>query len=59
VLGVRLKGNRTTYLEVLARTGILDEYPVAVVNIAIFAFTSRNYLGYAKTVNGSGTLRSP
>jgi hypothetical protein len=51
VLGVRLKGNRTKYLEVLAGTGILDEYPVAVVNIAIFAFTSRNYLGYAKMLS--------
>ena len=48
VFGEGLEGNRTKYVETLALTGILDAYPVAVVNMAIHAFTSRQYLGYAK-----------
>jgi hypothetical protein len=46
VFGHGLAGNRTKYVETLAHNGILDAYPVAVVNMAIHAFTSRNYLGY-------------
>jgi hypothetical protein len=48
VFGEGLAGNRTKYVETLAQIGILDAYPVAVVNMAIHAFTRRNYLGYAK-----------
>jgi hypothetical protein len=50
IFGVSLNGSRTGYLEILAQSGILDEYPVAVVDMAIYAFISRNCLGYAKHV---------
>jgi hypothetical protein len=53
VFGLDLKGNRTRDLEELAGTGILEVYPVAVVNIAIFVFMSRGYVGYAKRVQAS------
>jgi len=52
VLGHKLNGNRTKYLEGLADTGILDEYPPAVVNMAIYVFTSRSGLGYIQALEG-------
>jgi hypothetical protein len=52
----KLNGDRNAYLELLAATGILDEFPPAVINMAIYAFTARNCLGYLKnlTVDGDG-----
>ena len=46
----KLNGNRTRYLEILAETGILDEYPPAVVNMAIYVFISRSCLGYLRAL---------
>jgi hypothetical protein len=46
VFGSRVNGNRTKYLEILTETGILDEYPPAVINMAIYVFTSRSCLEY-------------
>ena len=48
VFGIKLAGNRTRCLELLAETGILEEYPPAVINIAIYVFSSRNCLGYLR-----------
>lgn len=48
VFGLRLNGNRTKYLEILADAGILEEYPPAVINMAVYVFTSRNCLGYTQ-----------
>jgi len=42
VFGRKLNGDRTAYLELLADTGILDESPPAVVNMAMYAFTARS-----------------
>jgi hypothetical protein len=46
--GVTIAGNRRRYLEILADTGILNEYPPAVINMAIYVFTSRSCLGYLR-----------
>jgi hypothetical protein len=48
VFGCKVSGNRTKYLEILAETGILDEYPPAVINMASYVFTSRSCLGYLR-----------
>jgi hypothetical protein len=54
VFGRKLNGNRTAYLELLAETGILDEFPPAVINMAIYAFTARSCLGYLKNLTDDG-----
>lgn len=51
VFGLALAGNRTKYLETLTQTGILDDYPPAVINIAIYAFSSPYCLGYLKSLS--------
>lgn len=43
--------DRGKYLDLIAETGILDYYPIAVVNMAIYAFSSLNCLGYMKRLN--------
>jgi hypothetical protein len=48
VFGSKVNGDRKKYLEILAESGILDEYPPAVINMAIYVFTSRNGLGYLR-----------
>jgi hypothetical protein len=48
VFASKVNGNRTKYLQILAETGILNEYPPAVINMAIYIFTSRSCLGYLK-----------
>jgi hypothetical protein len=59
VFGCKLNGNRIKYLELLADTGILDEYPPAVINMAIYAFSSRSCLGSFRnlSVDDSGGFR--
>jgi hypothetical protein len=54
VFGVVLSGNRTRYLELLADSGTLDKYPPAVVNMAIYAFSSHYYLGYLSKLRKIG-----
>jgi hypothetical protein len=54
VFGRKLNGNRTKYLEILAETGILDEYPPAVINMAIYVFTSRSCFGYLRALEAHG-----
>jgi hypothetical protein len=54
VFGRKLNGNRTAYLELLAETGILDEFPPAVINMAMYAFSSRNSLGYPRNLSADG-----
>jgi hypothetical protein len=54
VFGIKLSGNRTKYLELLAETGILDEYPPAVINMAIYVFTSGSCFGYLRALEADG-----
>jgi hypothetical protein len=48
VFAVNIVGNRMKYLEILADTGILNQYPPAVINMAIYVFTSRSSLRYLR-----------
>jgi hypothetical protein len=55
MFGGKLAGNRTKYLELLAGAGILDEFPPAVINMAMYAFTARSCLGYLRKLTADGT----
>ena len=46
----KVNGNRTRYLEIFAESAILDEYPPAVIYLAIYVFTSRNGLEYLRAL---------
>lgn len=53
-IGADVGEDRTKYLEVLDQIGILARYPPAVVNVAIYAFSSREQLGYANRLIADG-----
>jgi hypothetical protein len=38
----------------LAENGILDEFPPAVINMAMYAFTARSCLGYLRNLGAEG-----
>ncbi len=42
--------DRTKYLEVLFESGIFDRYPVAVVNMAVYAFCSASCLNFLNRI---------
>ena len=45
--------DRTKYLNVLWDSGIFDHYPVAVVNMSIYAFCSSTCLGFLSRISPS------
>ena len=49
-IGSPINRDRAKYLEVLSDAGILDRYPVAVVNMAIYAFCSSSCLGFLNRI---------
>lgn len=51
LIGMPIDRDRTKYIDALESIGILDEYPMAVVNMAIYAFASANCLGYLKKLD--------
>ena len=59
-IGSPINRDRSKYLDVLADLEILDRYPVAVVNMAIYAFCSGSCLGFLSRIvpsNGGYGLR--
>jgi hypothetical protein len=53
IFPLKVNGNRTKYLQLLAGTKIFDDYSPAVVNMAIYLFTSKSGLGYVTRLRNS------
>jgi hypothetical protein len=53
MFGFNLNGNRRRYRAILAEIGILDEYRPTVINMAIYASTSRSCLEYLRSLKAN------